>query len=124
MGKHVKRKQLTPEQFKMANKTMSIILAICYVLYITVESSKVAEHPHGYFRIAIYVAVIIGNGIITKLKSTKKAPMLFMAVTFLISYLLLVMNNGAICMILAFPTLIGFMLYLNSLLNIVSRKIR
>ena len=117
MGKYIKRKQLTPEQYKMANKTMSIILAICYLLYITVESSKAAEHPHGYFRIGIYVAVIIGNGIMTKLKSGKKAPMLFMAVTFLISYLLLVMNNGVICMILAFPALIGFMLYLNSLLT-------
>lgn len=117
MGKNIKRKQLTPEQFRMANKTMSIILAICYLLYITVEASKVAERPHGYFRIAIYMAIIIGNGIMTKLKSEKKAPMIFMAVTFLIAYLLLVMNNGVICMVLAFPTLIGFMLYLNSLLT-------
>ena len=49
-----------------------------------------------------------------KKKGDKKAAMLFMAITFLIAYLLLVMNNGVTCMVLAFPALIGFMLYLNS----------
>ncbi len=116
MGKYIKRKQLTPEQFKMANKTMSIILAVCYLLYITVESSKVAERPHSYFRIAIYVLITIGNIILVKLKGDKKVAMLFMAVSFLVAYLFLVMNNGVICMVLAFPALIGFMLYLNSVL--------
>ena len=117
MGKHVKRKKLTPEQFQMANKTMSVILAVCYALYMLVESARLAERPHGAFRMGIYAAITIGNLVITKLKGDKKAPMLFMAITFLIAYLLLVMNNGVICMILAFPVLIGFMLYLNSLLT-------
>ncbi len=116
MGKYIKRKQLTPEQYKMANKTMSIILAICYLLYITVEYSNIAERPHGLFRIIIYAVITLGNIIMVKLKGDKKASMLFMAITFLIAYLFLVMNNGVICMVLAFPALIGFMLYLNSVL--------
>lgn len=114
MGKYIKRKNLTPEQYKMANKTMVTILTICYILFIMVERARVAERPHGYFRMIIYAAFIVGNLLFVKLKGTKKAAMLFMAITFLIAYLLIVMNNGVISMVLAFPALIGFMLYLNS----------
>ena len=32
MGKYIKRKNLTPEQYWMANKTMTIVLMVCYAI--------------------------------------------------------------------------------------------
>lgn len=112
----VNRKNLTPEQYKMANKTMFIILAICYILYILIELINAKGRMHGYYRIIIYLVFAIFSGITVKLKGDKKFAMLAMAITFLITYLLLVMNNGVISMVMAFPAFLGFMLYMNSIL--------
>lgn len=116
LKKYVKKKKLTPEQYKMANKTMYIILDICYLLYIIVELMNADGRVHGYFRIAIYLIFAIAGGVMIKAKGNKRSAMLFMAVTFLTAYLLLVMNNGITSMIMAFPALLGFMLYMNSVL--------
>ena len=113
---YIKRKKLTPEQYKMANKTMYIILAVCYILYSLIELMNVGEGTHGFYRIGFYMIFAIASGIVVKKKGEKKFAMLFMAITFLITYLLLVMNNGVTSMVMAFPALIGFMLYMNSLL--------
>lgn len=117
MGKYVKRKQLTPQQYRMANKTMAIILTICYIAYIATEISNINKGtaaPFGMFRCGIYAFFMIANFVMNKLKGDKKACMLFYCVSFLVPYLFLVMNNGVISMVLAFPALIGFMLYMNS----------
>lgn len=122
MGKYVKRKNLTPEQFAMANKTMSIILAVCYIAYIVTELSNMASGqaaPFWQVRCGVFAILGIVDIVLSKVKASSKKTMLFYAVTFLISYLLLVMNNGIATMALAFPVLIGFMLYLNSLLTVI-----
>ena len=119
MGKYIKRKQLTPEQYKMANKTMAIIMTVCYITYIVTEISNMTSGngaPFWQFRCGIYVVLGIVGLVLSKKKGTEKKTMLFYSITFLIAYLLLVMNNGIATMSLAFPALIGFMLYLNSLL--------
>ena len=117
LSKYIKRKQLTPEQYRMANKTMYIILVICYIFYILIELLNArAGKVHGYFRIVIYLIFAIMTGIFVRKNSSKKSAMLFMSVTFLLTYFLLVMNNGVISMVMAFPALLGFMLYMNSLL--------
>lgn len=115
LKKYIKRKDLTPEQYRMANKTMSVILAICYILYILVELMHI-NGVHGYIRIAVYLIFAIAGRIAVKKKGDQKWTMLFMADTFLIAYILLVMNNGVVCMVMSFPALIGFMLYMNSVL--------
>ena len=118
MGKFIKRKQLTPQQYLMANKTMSMILTICYIAYIGTEYSNITKGtaaPFGGFRCTIYLICMIANFLMCKFKGDKKVCMLFYCFSFLLPYLLLVMNNGVISMVLAFPALIGFMLYLNSL---------
>lgn len=120
MGKYVKRKPLTPEQYKMANGTMAVILAICYIAYIVTELSNQASGagtPFWQFRCGIFAILGVVDIILSKKKAPSKKTMLFYAITFLISYLLLVMNNGIATMALAFPVLIGFMLYMNSLLT-------
>ena len=40
MGRYIKRKKLTPEQYRIANKTMAIILMVCYIAYIATEISN------------------------------------------------------------------------------------
>ena len=120
MGKYVKRKKLTPEQFLMANKTMSVILAVCYITYIVTELSNQASGegaPFWQVRCGLFAVLGIVGLVLSRVKGTLKKTMLFYAITFLISYLLLVMNNGIATMALAFPVLIGFMLYMNSLLT-------
>lgn len=115
MGKFVKRKNLSPEQYKMANGTMAIILAVCYIAYIAIEiTNKGPVYP---VRCGVFAILAIVGLVLSKVKASSKITMLFYAITFLIAYLLLVMNNGVATMALAFPVLIGFMLYLNSLLT-------
>ena len=65
---YIKRKKLTPEQYKMANKTMYIILAVCYILYILIELMNAGERTHGYFRIIFYMIFAIASGIVVKKK--------------------------------------------------------
>ena len=117
LKKYVKRKNLTPQQYKMANKTMFVILAVCYILYVLIELMNARNgRIHGYYRIAFYMIFAVASGIKVWKKGDKKSTMLFMAIVYLITYLLLVMNNGVMSMVMAFPALIGFMLYMNSIL--------
>ena len=115
MGKYIMRKKLTPEQFKMANGTMGVIMVICYLTYIVTEvTNQAAFWP---VRCGIFAILGIISIVLSRLKATSKKTMIFYAITFLVSYLLLVMNNGIATMALAFPILIGFILYMNSLLT-------
>lgn len=117
MGKFIQRKALTPEQYHRANKVMMVILILCYITYIAVEYmnlGKTSSNIGTFIRIGIYAAMIIANGIMFKLRSREKLCMLFYAITFLIAYSVLVLNNGVVVMVLVFPALIGFMIYLNS----------
>lgn len=116
LKKYIRRKDLTPEQYKMANKAMFVILAVCYVLYALIEIMSIGERKDGFFRIAFYLIITVASGIIVKKKGDRKAAMMFMAISFSISYLLLVMNNGVLSMVMVFPALIGFMLYMNSVI--------
>ena len=114
MERLIKRKQLTPEQYWMANKTMAIILVICYLIYSGVEFTNGHTDMFGKVRIGLYVLFAIGNFFMLKVNGRTKRAMVIMAISFIIAYSLLVLNNGVTSMILAFPALIGFMLYLNS----------
>lgn len=114
MERLIKRKQLTPEQYWMANKTMAIILVICYLIYSGVEFTNGHTDMVGKVRIGLYVLFAIGNFFMLKVNGRTKRAMVIMAISFIIAYSLLVLNNGVTSMILAFPALIGFMLYLNS----------
>ena len=116
MGKYIKRKKLTPDQYWMANKTMTVILMVCYAIYAVVEFSNHHIDVFGKVRIGMYFIFAVGNFYMLKVNGRTKRAMLIMAFSFLFAYSLLVMNNGVVSMIMAFPALIGFMLYMNSLL--------
>lgn len=113
----MKRQKLTPEQYARANKIMFIILTICYIIYAIVELMKITKADSiptmAIVRCAIYVVMIIATGIVAKVLAKKKAAMLFMAISFIVTYTLLVFGNGAGTLIMSMPALIGFMIYLN-----------
>lgn len=116
MGKYIKRKNLTPEQYWMANKTMTIVLMVCYAIYAVVELSNHHLDLYGKVRIGMYLVFAVGNYYMLKVNGKTKRAMLIMAFSFLFAYVLLVLNNGVVSMIMAFPALLGFMLYMNSVL--------
>lgn len=114
----MKKQKLTPQQYARANKIMFIILSLCYVIYIVVEMLKITKAETipvmPVVRCGIYVFMIVITGIVVKLLGKKKAAMLFMAFSFLVTYIILVFGNGAGTLIMSMPALLGFMIYLNS----------
>lgn len=118
----MKRKVLTPQQYRRTNLVMFIILALCYILYTGVDISNMSKstvHTTAVLRCAYYLIMIGITGIVVRLKADKKFTMIFMAITFLLSYAILVFGNGVGTLALVFPALIGFMIYLNTRLIIL-----
>ena len=65
MGRFIKRKELTSEQYRRANKVMCVILVVCYVVFIAVEYSNIAragEQNSGVmYRIGLYGPVLAAS---------------------------------------------------------------
>lgn len=117
MSKLIQRKALTPSQYHRANKVMMIILILLYITYIVVEFMNISKFGSDIgtaLRCALYGCNIVIAAIVFKLKSKEKFCMLFYAIAFLFTYAIMIFNNGAVVMALVFPALIGFMIYLNS----------
>ena len=113
----MKSQNLTPEQYRRTNRIMYIILSISYIAFIGIEMSnvsKTATVSGGGIRAAIYAILILALGVVLKLLRDKKAAMVIMAVSYLLAYPLVVFGNGAGTLALAFPVLVGFMIYLNA----------
>ena len=113
----MKRQKLTPKQYKRTNTTMLVILMLSFIIYAGVDISnmlKTSFNTMGIVRCAVYVVAIIFDAIIVKVLSEKKSAMIIMAVSFLVAYAVLVFGNGAGTIVMAFPALIGFMIYLNT----------
>ena len=113
----MKSQNLTPDQYRRTNRIMYIILTLSYIAFIGIEYSnlnKGKSAPGGGMRCAVYVVLILILGLIVKLKGSQKMAMVMMAVSYLVAYPLVVFGNGAGVLSLAFPILIGFMIYLNA----------
>ncbi len=118
MGKLIKRKDLTPEQYHRANFVMCIILVICYIGYTIVECFNISKNgitTSLYLRCSFYAIALIASVVIYRIMPTVKRCMVLFSAIFLIAYAVLVFGNGVVVMMLVFPTLIGLMIYLNSL---------
>ncbi len=112
----MKRQVLTQQQYKRANVVMFFILAVCYVFFAAIEISNMTKHGQSimaYVRCGLYIAAILMTGVIAKVLGLKKAGMILMALLYVIVYAVLVFGNGAGTLVMAFPVLIGFMVFLN-----------
>lgn len=117
MDKFIKRQTLNPDQYRRANGTMCLILAVCYLVYIIVEIMNISKHGMStgvIARCVLYGVTAIATIVLYKLMAQKKSCMIIFAIMFLVSYGALVFGNGVVVITFAFPTLIGFMIYLNS----------
>ena len=113
----MKRQKLTPEQYKRTNTTMLLILVLSFIIYAGVDVSNMIKDGFGamgIIRCSVYAIIIIFDAIVVKVLSKKKSAMLIMALSFLVAYAVLVFGNGAGTLVMAFPALIGFMIYLNT----------
>ncbi len=115
----IRRQNLTPKQYKRANRVMCMILVVCYIVYALTEiinAGKNGMDTNTTVRCVVYAAAAVLTIIAYALWKRKKLCMLCMACMFLATYAMLVFGNGVVVMVLMFPALIGFMIYLNSLL--------
>lgn len=114
----MKRQVLTPQQYQHANRVMFIIMTLCYIISIGVDMSNVQKgistSSMSMIRIAVYAGAIVLSIIGATALGKKKAGMILMAVAFLIAYIVLVFGNGAGTLVMAFPAIMGFMVYLNA----------
>ena len=113
----MKRQKLTPEQYKRTNTTMLLILVLSFIIYAGVDVSNMIKDGFGamgIIRCSVYAIIIIFDAIVVKVLSKKKSAMIIMALSFLVAYAVLVFGNGAGTLVMAFPALIGFMIYLNT----------
>ena len=113
----MKSQNLTPDQYRRTNRIMYIILIMSYIAFIGVECSNIAKNASaagGGLRSVLYAALIIVLGVVVKLKGNKKITMVLMAVSYLVAYPMVAFGNGAGVLALAFPVLVGFMIYLNA----------
>ncbi len=118
----MKRQVLTEQQYRRANKVMLLILAICYVFFIAIEISNISKHGHStmaYIRCGLYVAAILINSVIVKAFGARKTGTVAQALLYVIVYAVLVFGNGAGTLVMAFPALVGFLVFLNEPLIIV-----
>ncbi len=112
----MKRQVLTQQQYKRANKVMLFILALCYVFFAAIEISNISKHGASvvaFVRCGVYVASILLTGIILKALGEKRAGTVAMAGVYVLVYAVLVFGNGAGTLVMAFPAIIGFMIFLN-----------
>lgn len=109
--------ELTEHQYVRANKVMYFLLLFSYILSIIVEfNNSRTSGLNGSIitRICIYAVFMIGITINLIINSKKKIAMVIMAISYLVVYPLVVFGNGIGVVTLAFPILVGFILYLNS----------
>lgn len=117
MGKLIQRQTLTPSQYKRANKVMMVISILLYLTYVVVEFMNHGRNGFDIgtiIRCALYICNIFVVSFIYIKKGHEKFCMIFFAIAFLFTYGTMISYNGTIAMVLVFPALIGFMIYLNS----------
>ena len=118
MGKLIKRQNLTESQYLRSNRVMCMILLISYLTYTIVEimNAKTGMQPDAILRCSVYGVSALVSIIMTLARPRKKASAVIMAVMYLISFPVLVFGNGVVVLAMVFPVIIGFMIYLNSML--------
>ncbi len=115
----LRAQKLTPEQYRRTNRIVMLVLSIFYLICIAVEfNSGNTVGTMTFVRCGWYLL----NGAIVNIAvrrcQTKITAMYIMTVSFMISYGILIFNNGPASMAMVFPILTVALIYLNSYLVI------
>ena len=113
----MKSQKLTKRQYRKTNWVMYILMVLSCILCTGIDVSNMSKAEFttvGIVRCVIYLMLIPVLGIMNKFLCEKKIAMILMAVAYLIIYPVCVFGNGIGTIALAFPVLVGFMIYLNA----------
>ena len=113
----MRRQELTAEQYRRANRVLRFVMSAIFIIFIVVEINAVKSagmDTARVFRIVLDAIFALGVNIVTMIWPEKKRCMVIQAVIGIVLYVLLVYGNGPGAMVMAFPMLIGFMVYLNA----------
>lgn len=113
----MKSQKLTERQYRKTNWSMYIMMILSCILCVGIDVSNMSKGgvtTSGIIRCALYIFFIPALGIMVKFLGEKKIAMIIMAVSYLLIYPVVVFGNGVGTIALAFPVLIGFMIYLNA----------
>ena len=113
----MKSQNLTSEQYRRTNNTMFLIMTLNCLLCAGIDISNMSKAEFtsaGIGRCVLYFALIPILGGVVKFLGKKKLAMIIMALSYLVIYPTVVFGNGVGTLALAFPILIGFMIYLNA----------
>ena len=120
MGKLIKRQTLTERQYLRANRVMCMILLISYLVYILIEVTNAQTGldvtAGTSMRCGVYITSALVSLILCIVKPRKKMTAIIMAIMYLIAFPFLVFGNGVVVLAMVFPVIIGFMIYLNSMI--------
>ena len=113
----MKSQNLTPQQYLRTNRTMFLIMALSYILCVGIDLSNMSKglsDSFSYLRCTVYLGMTLVIGLCVKFLGEKKISMIIMALSYLVVYSVVVFGNGAGTLAIAFPILVGFMIYLNA----------
>ena len=113
----MKSQKLTKRQYRKTNWVMYILMVLACILCTGIDVSNMSKAEFttvGIVRCVIYLIFIPVLGIMNKFLCEKKIAMILMAVAYLIIFPICVFGNGIGTIALAFPVLVGFMIYLNA----------
>ncbi len=114
----IRRQTLTERQYLRANRVMCLILLVSYITYIIVEimNAKMEMNPEAMTRCCIYGTAGLLSLIACITMPRKKRTAVAMAIFYLIAFATLIFGNGIVVLAMVFPVLVGFMIYLNSVI--------
>lgn len=113
----LKSRTLLPQQYRRANRVMFLVLALNYVLYAVIEGMNMADNgisTMSVVRCIWYAFVTLITGAVAWKFAEKKSTLLFFAVTCATTYGMFIFGNNVSVMVLVFPILVGFMIYLDA----------
>ena len=114
------RKDLTPDQFKRANRVVAGTITLVFIIFILITlSSTFHTVLTRAILCGIYVALYLINAIYTKKNIDSRKGMMGMAYGFLLSYILLVFTQNTTVMMLIFPIIMALTVYLNQVLVVI-----
>lgn len=113
----LQRKELTPDQFRRANKLTAISITFVYVIFLFLNfTSPTIDMKMKFVGLGIYLVWYALSAIfVTKFIADRKA-MLMLAFAFEMSYCLLIFTTPMASIFLIFPVLLTIYVYLNEVI--------
>jgi len=111
----LKRKNLSPEQFRRANQLTAASITLVYIIFLVLNftSKNITVMRNKFIFAGIYLTWYVVSAIIVQKNVEKRIAMLMLAIGFEMSYTLLVMTTASVSMLLIFPVLITITVYFN-----------